>query len=491
MTSSGKVPFISIIISNMSSEQTFQLVNESVSFQLAAFYENIAKESAVKAVLKCAEMYGFDGDEAIQRLGLTSQKVNLSKPAEASIPPLPLEEPVPAPVPVLITQEPVQEPAQLAVVKKGKQAKAPPTTKPDKKTLVISKPAFPLPYNGERNEDLCCGLVLNDALFTQCPSFPKDGAYCSKCAKQCSTNEYGKPTYGTIQDRQQVGIMEYVDPKNRVPVEYVKVMNKYKVSREDVLAEAGKHNMTIDPIHFEIADKKKGRPKNPTTRVVENTSEPDLFKDLISSSINHTPVESSLAAVAVAPAATKASNNAKDVEKQRKLEEEKKQKEEEKQRKLEEKKQKEEEKQRKLDEKKQKEEKKKQKEAPKKKAAAPKKNVAAAKTETTNISEPTPTPLDDANEFEVPDTIVFNYNGKEYHRSIETNNVYSVNPEDGYANVVGRYDVNTKTIIYSDSKLFEDEESEESYDEDDYGGDADADDYDDLMESYDLNEMLE
>ena len=471
--------FISNYISNMSSEQTFQLVNESVSNQLAVFYENIAKDSAVNAVLKCAEMYGFDGNEAIQRLGLTSQKVDpVIRQAIPSSSSVVLQTPVPVPEPV--------------VVKKSKP------TKTDKKAIVISKPAFPLPYNGEKNDDLCHGLVLNEALFTQCQSFPKDGVYCVKCAKQCSTTDHGKPIYGTIQDRQQVGIMEYVDPKNRIPVEYVKVMNKYKVSRDDVIAEAGKFNMTIDPIHFEIADKKKGRPKNPSTRVVENTNEPDLFKDLISSNSSKTAVE--VEVCTKAPQPTKASN-AKDSEKQRKMEEkenEKKQKEAEKQRKLNEKKQKEDEKQRKLEEK----EKKKNapKEAPKKKATETKK-AAATKTKEPEELKNEEEENDDKNSMFVNDTIAFMYNGKEHNRSIETNNVYLMNPENGYFDIVGKYHEATKTIIY-DSKLYDDEESEESYDEEEeddendykcgqYGcGEDDEEDednhnaYNEVMDSY-------
>jgi hypothetical protein len=492
MYPSVNAPFISIIISNMSSEQTFQLMNESVSVQFAVFYENIAKESAIKAVLKCAEMYGFDGNEAIQRLGLISQKANPSS-VEPVICEAPLvSEPVQH-VPVLQTPEPA------VVVKKSKP-------KTDKKSIVISKPAFPLPYSGEMDEDLCHGLVLNEALFTQCQSFPKDGVYCSKCAKQCSTTENKKPMYGTIQDRQKVGIMEYVDPKNRVPIEYVKVMNKYKVSRDDVIAEAGKHNMTIDPIHFEIADKKKGRPKNPTTRVVENTNEPDLFKDLISSKQDVAPQPTK-----VAPTKASGNGNAKDAEKQRKLEEkleEKKQKDAEKQRKLEEKKQKDEEKKQKDEEKKRKTTtEKKPKDAPKKKETAPKKkamNVAEdtkKENDDNNIAKKSndPEPEEEEVEADVHNTIIFNYNGKQYHRSIETNNVYSENAETGFSTVVGRYDETTKTVIYSDSKLYDDEESEDEYDEEEdesfscgqYGEDDEESevDYDDLIKEFDQLEM--
>ena len=124
---------------------------------------------------------------------------------------------------------------------------------------AIINPKFPLPYNGELNTELCYGIALNDALFTQCQELPTVGVYCPKCAKQCTKTDHGKPLYGTIQDRQKVGIMDYVDPKNRTPVEYVKVMNKYKVSRQEVEEEASRFGMIIDPVHFEMPVKKLAR----------------------------------------------------------------------------------------------------------------------------------------------------------------------------------------------------------------------------------------
>jgi hypothetical protein len=73
----------------------------------------------------------------------------------------------------------------------------------------------------------------------------------------------GIPEYGTIQQRKEVGIMEYVDPKGRKPVAYTKIMKKLKVSQEDVIAEARKFNMEVNEVHFveAIVDGKRGRPK--------------------------------------------------------------------------------------------------------------------------------------------------------------------------------------------------------------------------------------
>ena len=69
------------------------------------------------------------------------------------------------------------------------------------------------------------------------------------------------PEYGTIQDRQAVGIFEYVDPKGRKPIAYTKVMKKYKITEEQVLEEAGKLNIVVNREHFaEVENAKRGRP---------------------------------------------------------------------------------------------------------------------------------------------------------------------------------------------------------------------------------------
>jgi hypothetical protein len=131
-----------------------------------------------------------------------------------------------------------------------------------KKESVL-KPQFPLPYNGECESSKCQGLRHNSGLYTQCQSAKKEGQeYCGVCEVSAEKNG-GTPEYGTMQQRQAVGIMEYVDPKGRKPVAYTKIMKKQKVSQEQVLEEAGKFNVVINPIHFEEgeSDAKRGRPK--------------------------------------------------------------------------------------------------------------------------------------------------------------------------------------------------------------------------------------
>lgn len=79
---------------------------------------------------------------------------------------------------------------------------------------VVVKPPFPLPYNGTINDGSCLGLKNNHCLFTQCElKRVVNSDYCKTCVAQSEKNSNGKPDYGTITDRSQVGIMDYRDPK--------------------------------------------------------------------------------------------------------------------------------------------------------------------------------------------------------------------------------------------------------------------------------------
>jgi chemotaxis protein histidine kinase CheA len=196
-----------------------------ISEELNRQMVNAAKDLAQRAVLKCGEHYNFDGSEAIRLLGLSNVKVERQKP---------------------VTEKKVKE--------------------------VVSKAAFPLPYNGELNEAYCFALRQNNGLYTQCQTARKEGKeFCKGCQVLAEKNG-GIPEYGTIQQRNAVGVFEYTDPKGRKPVSYTKVMKKYKVSEEQVQAEAGKLGMKINEGHFVVpeADSKRGRPKV----VVEKVAEP-------------------------------------------------------------------------------------------------------------------------------------------------------------------------------------------------------------------------
>jgi len=193
------------------------MIREEVSSKII----ELAQELAQRAVKACGMEYNFDGEEAIRLLGLNNVKENKKMSSKVN--------------------------------GREKRVKA-----------VAVKASFPLPYNGEYNENCCDGLRHNNGLYTQCQLSRKgDGRYCKGCQSQADKNDNGKPDYGTIQDRNAVGIFEFVDPSGKHPTGYLKVMNKLKLSKEDVLAEAEKLNIKINEGHFEVVakDSKRGRPK--------------------------------------------------------------------------------------------------------------------------------------------------------------------------------------------------------------------------------------
>ena len=110
-----------------------------------------------------------------------------------------------------------------------------------------------LPFNGV-SEVCCVALRKNEGLYTQCPKKKEVDTMCKGCAKKGSI-------YGTIMDRQAVGLMDYIDPNGNKVVPYVKIMKKLKITREEVLEAAVSQGITVDEIHFEEQTQKRGRPK--------------------------------------------------------------------------------------------------------------------------------------------------------------------------------------------------------------------------------------
>ena len=191
-----------------------------ISEQLNRLMVNAAQELAQRAVSACAEHYKFDAEEAISLLGLNNVKLE----------------------------------RKSAV--KDEEVKV---------KVVIPKPKFPLPYNGEFNDTYCYALRQNNGLYTQCSGVRGNAQFCKSCAKQMQKTGSDMPEYGTIQQRLAVDIFEYVDPNGRKPIAYTKLMKKYKLTQEAVLEEAGKFNITINNEHFiapEEEETKRGRRKN-------------------------------------------------------------------------------------------------------------------------------------------------------------------------------------------------------------------------------------
>ncbi len=197
-----------------------------VSEQLNRQMVNMVKDFGKRCVLECASIYKFDGEEAMRLLGLDMVKM------------------------------------ERKVVAGGGSGSGSSKVKKEEKTST-RKAAFPLPYNGEFEGDCCYALRQNNGLYTQCTGSRRNGSdFCKSCCSGMQKSGCETPEYGTIQGRNAVGIFEYVDPKGRKPTPYTKVMKKYKISEEQVLEEAGKLNIVINPQHFVAPEEtKRGRPK--------------------------------------------------------------------------------------------------------------------------------------------------------------------------------------------------------------------------------------
>jgi hypothetical protein len=179
-----------------------------------------ARDLVIRAVSECASKYGFSADEALRLLCLDD--------------------------------------VSCVVNKKSRGVGV------EKKKAVRS--AFPLPYNGESDTNLCSGLRFNEGLYTQCILHKKEEkSFCKGCQVKADTND-GVPQYGTITHRKVCydSNTEFKDPNGKSPVAYCRIMKKYKLSEEQVVEEATKQGMTVNTVHFVFVEceTKRGRPKS-------------------------------------------------------------------------------------------------------------------------------------------------------------------------------------------------------------------------------------
>ena len=360
----------------------------------------------------------------------------------------------------------------------------------------IEKSKYPMPFNGEKKEGYCNGVVKNHGLYTQCPKKVKECSYCKGCEDA---------PYGTIDDRLKVDLYEYKDPKGNGPKRYTEVLKNLKISKENVEEEAKRLNITINPMHFEEvvsenvkrgrpksekkvkeSSGKKGRPKKEKKSVeVNNGEEEDLFATLIANAQNQPlvqPLDQPLEKVEpndqplekVEPNEDESNVLAPPVveKKSKKVKETDPAKEAEKQKKAEEKAAKEAEKQKKADEKAAKEaekeiekqkkaEEKAAKEAEKQKKADEKAAKALApplpkvdKKKSKDLAPPLPK-VDTKVEEEAADVVrKFEHEGKSYYKSKNSGVIYNMEQE-----VVGKWNAERNAID------FEEEEEEEEYDD--------------------------
>jgi len=117
-----------------------------------------------------------------------------------------------------------------------------------------------LPFCGEIQSELCCGVKLNHGLHTQCTrSRVGEEDYCKSCRKQADNSATGKPPYGDINDRAKFGV-DYRDPKGKMTLPYVNVAEKLGISMEAAHAAAESMGWTIPPEQLKKRVSQRGRP---------------------------------------------------------------------------------------------------------------------------------------------------------------------------------------------------------------------------------------
>jgi len=197
---------------------------------------------AQKLILDCANMYNFDADEACRRLNISS----------------------------------------LKIVDKAPSA-------PKVKAPKVKSSQIPLPFTGKK-EGVCLGLKRNYGLFTQCVEIKvNESGFCKSCAK-----EHEKT--GTVDDRLNGDMFNYVSKDGKKSVPFVNIMKKMNLTKEQVLEEAEKQGVEIPEGHFaekakkekkeknekkETEKKGKGRPKKEKKVLNTENEVSDLFSELI------------------------------------------------------------------------------------------------------------------------------------------------------------------------------------------------------------------
>ena len=187
------------------SKKRFEKLEKMSSFQKRI--ESVMRQMVEEKIMECATMYGFKGEEAIERLlGL---EVKSKKPSRGSV-----------------------------------------------KEIVM-----PFVKSGV-NHLGCGGLEYNHGLFTQCSNVrEEEKEYCMKCEKECS--EKGSPVSGRLSERLEKGLMEYRDPNGRKPVHYLSYLNSKSQSIEEARLKALEKGLDIEEhlVEMKAEEAKRGRPK--------------------------------------------------------------------------------------------------------------------------------------------------------------------------------------------------------------------------------------
>ena len=170
----------------------------------------LIKEHHKAAIYELATVYGFDAEEAINKLKIDEIEVSRS-------------------------------------------------LKTAKKTKASDKPGFLLPYCGCPMTGFCSAIRVNRGLYTQCTNVVGDDGYCKTCSASMVD---GRPKFGDISDRADPA---WVDPKGKAPKNYGNMMKTIlvdgaPVTKVQVIAEATKFGLTVPDEAFQVVVVKKGRP---------------------------------------------------------------------------------------------------------------------------------------------------------------------------------------------------------------------------------------
>ena len=138
---------------------------------------------------------------------------------------------------------------------------------------------IPLPFKGTMCTSECHGIRLNYGLYTQCTNKEVKNVngynLCKTCLNQSEKNSNGKPTYGYIQERIEMG-SEYRDPKGKAPIGYGNVMEKLNLKREEVIKEAERVGIRLTEEDLIVKKGQRGRPKKDTATVDTTSEEGDV-----------------------------------------------------------------------------------------------------------------------------------------------------------------------------------------------------------------------
>ena len=195
------------------------------------------KAVCVGVVNECANMYGFNAEEALERLGARGKKVKVDKVKEKMI---------------------------------------------------------PIPFDGDKKPGCCNAIRMNHGLYTQCLNLSDE--VCKSCMNDASKNGDILP-YGTVEERIKAG-SDFKDSKGRKPTPYAKVLQKLKISKDEVKAYAETRGIKLDESELEMPvsekkiasdDGKRGRPKK-SGKVVEVDNSEDLFAGLVKNSLSENEV---------------------------------------------------------------------------------------------------------------------------------------------------------------------------------------------------------